>query len=207
MGLYKDFVIPWLIHLTMGNKEAARHRGKMVPTASGRVLEVGIGSGLNLPFYGDAVKSVVGLDPSRTLLSLAGKSRLAKTAPFAFELVEGSATDMPFESKSFDTVLTTWTLCSIEGADRALAEMRRVLTPGGRLVFVEHGRSPDAKVRHWQDRLNPAWHALSGGCNMNRDIAGLIGGAGFVIDGLETGYLVKGPRVLTYIYEGQARLV
>ena len=112
---------------------------------------------------------------------------------------------MPFESNSFDTVLSTWTLCSIANTDRALAEIRRVLAPSGRLVFVEHGRSPDGEVRRWQDRLNPAWGRLAGGCNMNRDIADLVQNAGFAIDGLETGYLVKGPRVLTYTYEGQAR--
>ncbi len=205
MGVYAKYVLPWAIHLTMKNKDATRHRMKLVPAARGRVLEVGIGSGLNLPFYGPEVSAVTGLDPSAELLSILRGRRKTSDAPFALDLIEGSATAIPFEDRGFDTVITTWTLCSIDEAAEALAEMRRVLKPEGELVFVEHGRAPEAGVSRWQDRLNPMWNRFSGGCNMNRDIEGMIRAAGFDMEQLETGYLVKGPRVLTYTYKGRAR--
>ncbi len=205
MGVYAKYVIPWAIHLTMKNKEATRHRQKVVPAARGRVLEVGIGSGLNLPFYGPEVSGVTGLDPSAELLGILRGRRRTSEAGFALDLIEGSAAAIPFADHDFDTVVTTWTLCSIDGAPEALAEMRRVLKPDGELVFIEHGRASEAGVSRWQDRLNPVWNRFSGGCNMNRDIEGLIRAAGFAVERLEAGYLIKGPRVLTYTYEGRAR--
>lgn len=202
MGLYTRYVVPHLIHVAMKNREATRLRRSLVPTADGRVLEIGIGSGLNLPFYGASVNSVVGIDPSMPLLrrvAQAGRDR-----PIGVEIVHGSAEQLPFDAGDFDTIVTTWTVCSIPDAAAALTEMRRVLKPAGALLFVEHGRAPDAAVRRWQDRVNPVWHAISGGCNVNRDISTLVRGSGFRIIREETGYLVKGPRLLTYTYMGQA---
>ena len=155
MGFYDRYVLPRLIHLSMRNKEAARHRRRVVPAARGRVLEIGIGSGLNLPFYAAEVTAVHGLDPSGELLSMARKA--AGGVPFSLEFVEGSAEAIPFDAASFDSVLTTWTLCSIPDASAALGEMRRVLKPGGALIFMEHGRSPERRVEAWQRRLTPLW--------------------------------------------------
>ena len=202
MGFYSEKLVPWLIHWGMQNKEAKRLRQHVVPRADGRVLEIGIGSGLNLPYYNE-IESLQGLDPSAVLLSLAmnGRSRV----PFTVTLLRASAEAIPFATGTFDSVVTTWTLCSIPDAPGALVEMRRVLKPNGKLLFVEHGRSADPGVARWQDRLDPLWHRCSGGCHMNRDVPALIRGAGFLIDQMESGYLVRGPRVLAYHFEGRAR--
>ncbi len=202
MGFYQRFIVPPMIALVMKTAEATRYREKIVPGVEGRVLEIGIGSGLNMPFYSDAVSAVVGIDPSPELLAMAQKR--ADKALITTELINSPAEDMPFESASFDTVLTTWTLCSIGEPLIALAEMRRVLKPAGRLVFVEHGRARARRVIAWQDRLNPIWRCFSGGCNLNREIDALIGNAGFAIAELETEYM-KGPKPLTFTYAGFAR--
>lgn len=186
----------------MRHRELAALRRRLLPAARGRVLEVGIGSGLNLPFYGKGVESLLGVDPSEALLVRA--ARAAKPLRFGVELLPRGAEDLPVASRSIDTVVTTWTLCTIPDAARALKEMKRVLKPEGRLLFVEHGHAPDPGVAAWQDRLNPLWNRCAGGCNLNRRIDGLIAEAGFRIERLETGYLVKGPRPLTYHYEGTA---
>jgi len=204
MGFYQSQVMPWLLHQAMKNKEATRQRRLVVPAASGRVLEIGIGSGLNLPFYGSAVSSLTGLDPSTKLLAMARKS--GQDLPFDVSLLNGSAEAIPCEDRSFDTLLSSWTLCSIGDLPVALQEMRRVLRPGGRLLFIEHGRAEERPIAAWQDRLNPLWRRISGGCNIDRRIDRLIGAAGFSFTALETGYLIKGPRVLTYSYKGEARL-
>lgn len=177
-------------------------RRRLLPAASGRVLEVGVGSGLNLPLYGSAVTSVLGIDPSNELLAKAAQA--ARTLPLKVDLLACGAEDIPAPAGSFDTVVTTWTLCTIPEAEQALKEMRRLLKPDGHLLFVEHGYSPEPRVAAWQDRLNPLWTRCAGGCNMNRPIDSLIRGAGFRIDRLETGYMVKGPRPLTYLFEGMA---
>jgi len=203
MNLYERWVLPRLIHLTMKHQEATRHRRSLIPAARGRVLEIGIGSGLNLPFYGRQVERVVGVDPSEELLALA-RGRL-EAAPFAVELQARSAEELPFEAGSFDSAVTTWTLCSVPDAGRALAEVRRALKPDGQLLFVEHGRAEAPGVAAWQDRLNRIWGRLAGGCNLNRPIAALIREAGFRIDDLEAGHLVKGPKLVTYLYRGRAR--
>jgi ubiquinone/menaquinone biosynthesis C-methylase UbiE len=166
------------------------------------VLEIGMGSGLNLAFY-DAgrVERVCGLDPA---VELQERSRVrAGASGVPVELLTGSAEEIPFDDASFDTVLTTFTLCSIPDVARALREMRRVLRPAGTLLFAEHGLAPDAGVARWQNRLNPAWLLISRGCNMNRPIAALIDEAGFAVDRVETLYL-PGPRVLGYNYWGAA---
>lgn len=203
MGFYQRHVVPRLIHLSMRNKQAARWRGRIVPAARGRVLEVGAGSGLNLPFYGPEVRSLTLLEPSDVLLGML-RAR-ARRAPFAAEPVQGVAEDLPFGAGAFDSVVMTWTLCSIADPGKALAQMRRVLTPGGALIFIEHGLSPDARVAAWQNRLNPLWTRCAGGCNLNRPIADLIRAAGFVLSEIETGHLIRGPRPMTYHYRGQAQ--
>jgi len=175
---------------------------RVVANATGRVLEVGIGSGLNLPFYSQSVNEIVGLDPSPRLLEMADEAARQSSVPV--ELIEGTAEAIPAEAASIDTVLTTWTMCSIPDLDKALEEMRRVLKPNGRVLFVEHGLAPEPRVAWWQDRLTPVWTHLSGGCHLNRAIEDVIKRAGFSIEQLDKGYLT-GPKIMTFMYEGLAR--
>ena len=202
MGFYQDQVVPLLINWSMRQKNLAAYRARIIPAAEGRVLEIGIGSGLNLPFYSRNVARVIGLEPSPRLLAMA--HRVERTGNGSVEFIEGSAEAIPLQVASVDTVVTTWTLCSIPDALRALRDMRRVLRPGGRLLFVEHGRAPDPNVIWWQDRLTPVWKRLGGGWHLNRAIGTLIEGAGFQFDRLETGYM-RGPKPMTFMYEGSAR--
>jgi ubiquinone/menaquinone biosynthesis C-methylase UbiE len=203
MGFYQDQIVPLLINLAMRHRKVAEYRGRVVPAAEGRVLEVGIGSGLNLPFYGAGVRQVIGLEPSPKLLAMARRAAGAQAG--TVELIKGSAESIPLDGASIDTVVTTWTLCSIPDAPRALGEMRRVLKPHGRLLFVEHGRAPEPNVVWWQDRLTPAWKRIGGGCHLNRAIAEMIEGAGFAFDRLQTGYMRGGPKTVAFMYEGSAR--
>jgi ubiquinone/menaquinone biosynthesis C-methylase UbiE len=202
MGFYQNQIIPLLIDLTMRQRNLAAYRSRVVPAAGGRVLEIGIGSGLNLPFYSRSVKHLIGLDPSPKLLAMARGKLPPDLSPI--ELVEGSAEAIPLENGSIDTVVTTWTLCSIPDAGRALREMSRVLKPTGRLLFVEHGLAPDPNVRWWQDHMTPVWRRLGGGCHLNRAIKLLIEDAGFQFERFETGYM-RGPKPMTFMYEGSAR--
>jgi ubiquinone/menaquinone biosynthesis C-methylase UbiE len=202
MGFYRERILPHLTHLAMRQENFSAYRRRVVSGASGRVLEIGIGSGLNLPHYGPGAERVVGIDPSQRLLSMSKRS--AAGTRRSITLIEGSAEDIPLEDASVDTVLTTWTLCTIPEVETALREMLRVLKPSGGLLFVEHGRSSDENVRRWQDRLTPLWRRISGGCHLNRPIRELIEDAGFRIEQLETGYM-KGLRPLTFICEGKAR--
>jgi ubiquinone/menaquinone biosynthesis C-methylase UbiE len=203
MGLYRKYIVPILINASMQNKELAARRRQLVPQARGRVLEVGIGSGLNLPFYGADVVELDGVDPSPELLRRA--QRRAKTLALPVRLHEASATQLPFSDGTFETAVMTWTLCSISEPEQALRELRRVLKPSGRLLFVEHGSSPDPGVAKWQRRIEPAWARLSGGCHVSRRMDELIRSAGFLLDDLSTGYL-PGPRPFTFTYQGQARV-
>jgi ubiquinone/menaquinone biosynthesis C-methylase UbiE len=202
MGFYQDQIVPLLINWSMRQKNLAAYRARIIPAAEGRVLEIGIGSGLNLPFYSRNVARVIGLEPSPRLLAMA--RRVERTGNGPMEFIEGSAEAIPLQDASVDTVVTTWTLCSIPDALGALHDMRRVLRPGGRLLFVEHRRAPDPNVIWWQDRLTPVWKLLGGGCHLNRAIGTLIEGAGFQFDGLQTGYM-RGPNPMTFMYEGCAR--
>jgi ubiquinone/menaquinone biosynthesis C-methylase UbiE len=202
MGFYSDIILPRLCDLAMRNKQLVPFRERVIGAADGRVLEIGVGSGLNLPFYRPSVAELVALEPAPRLVDMARGASRASTIPITF--VEASAEAIPLDAQCVDTVVTTWTLCSIPQAATALAEMRRVLRPGGKLLFVEHGRSPDASVRRWQDRLTPIWRSCCGGCHLNRPIAAMIEQAGFHIDRIETGY-IPGPRPMTFMYEGCAR--
>ena len=201
MGLYADWIVPHLCHLSMRNKRLLPYRRRVVAAAEGQVLEVGIGSGVNLPLYGVNVTRVLGLEPSPKLIDMAWQAARQTSVPTA--LLKGSAEQIPLEDRTIDTVVMTWVGCSIPDPGRALREMRRVLRPGGRLLFVEHGRSPEPGVQRWQDRLNPMWRHLSGGCHLNRKIDDLMHHAGFRIDRLETGYM-RGPKIMTFMYEGSA---
>jgi ubiquinone/menaquinone biosynthesis C-methylase UbiE len=199
MSFYGEYVLPHLINLSMRNRELTPYRERVISHAEGRVLEIGSGSGLNLPFYGRQVQEILGLEPSARLTAMA--QRAVAQAPVRF--IAGSAETIPIEDQSIDTVVTTWSLCSIPDAAQALAEMRRVLKPTGQLLFVEHGLAPEDKVRRWQHRLTPTWKKIGGGCHLDRPIGALIEDAGFRMHELETGY-AKGPKPLTFMYEGRA---
>ena len=201
MGFYERTIVPKLIELAMRQGPIQRYRQGLVPLARGRVLEVGVGSGLNLPLYTGAVREVIGVDPSEPLLDMA--RRRVSQAVVPIDLQRGSATDLPLESESVDTVVMTWTLCSIPDPLAALREMRRVLKPGGSMLFVEHGLSPEPGVARWQHRLTPLWRRLAGGCHLDRNIDALVRTAGFDLAQLQTGYS-QGPRPMTYMYEGRA---
>jgi ubiquinone/menaquinone biosynthesis C-methylase UbiE len=202
MGLYNDHILPHVINLTMSNRELRQYRQRVISRAEGRVLEIGIGSGLNLPFYGAQVDEILGLEPAARLLAMAQQT--ASKSRQAVKFIAGSAEAIPIEDKCIDTIVTTWTLCSIPDAIGALHEMRRVLRRDGQLVFVEHGLAPEDNVQRWQHRLTPVWKKLGGGCHLNRPIRTLIEGAGFGIAHLETGYM-KGPKPMTFLYEGWAK--
>ena len=202
MSFYQRYVIPPLTHLAMRQKQLLPLRQRVIGAAEGRVLEIGIGSGLNFPVYGGAVKSVIGLEPSSELLHMARARAEAATPPVT--LIDASAEAIPLDSGSVDTVVTTWTLCTIPNVAQAIAEMRRVLKPAGALLFVEHGRAPEPSVARWQDRLDPLWSRLAGGCHLNRKIDDLISGNGFRIESLENARL-PGLRTHTYLYQGGAR--
>jgi len=203
MGVYAKYVLPRLIDFAMRNKDAARLRAAWVPYAQGNVLEVGIGSGLNLPFYSREVQHVYGVDPSSELQRMA-QGRVTTGSPVIEFLCQSAEAPLPLTDSSVDTVVLTWTLCSIPDAARALAEMRRVLRTDGRLIFVEHGRAPDAGVATWQDRLTPLWKSITGGCHLNRQVDELLTAAGFQIAELTKSYLT-GPRPMTYTYQGFAQ--
>ncbi len=202
LNLYHDHVLPVLIDFAMRQHQLADYRNRVVPAAEGRVLEVGIGSGLNLPLYAASVDEIVGLDPSPQLLAKAREA--AERIGIPVELIEGSAERIPLDNKSIDTVITTWTLCSIPDVQGALREMRRVLKPDGRLLFVEHGRAPDRGVAVWQDRLTPLWRRIGGGCHLNRAVDDLLETSGFKIERIEQGYM-RGPKAIAFMYEGSAK--
>ena len=202
MGLYGKYVLPRVVHLACSARPNMRQREKLVPLASGRVLEVGMGSGLNLPFY-DArrVTKVWGLEPSPEMSKMA--SAVVEAVAFDVEFVSAGGEQIPLDSESFDTVLMTFTLCTIPDAERALREIARVLKRGGQLLFCEHGAAPDAGVRRWQNRINPLWRRLAGGCHLNRDIPGLIRRGGFEITRMDTMY-IPGWRPASFNYWGAA---
>ncbi len=203
MGLYAKFVLPRIIDLAMSNRKTRHLRAAWIPLACGEVLEVGIGSGLNLAFYSSEVRRVFGVDPSVELQRMARK----RLGSIDVEFLSQSAEEpLPLADGSIDTVVLTWTLCSIADPQRALKEMKRVLKACGKLIFVEHGRAPDPGVAVWQDRLTPLWKRIGGGCHLNRRIDEMIKQAGFQIPELTASY-IPGPRPMTYTYQGIARTI
>lgn len=204
MGFYAKYLLPRVIDLAMRNKEMTRLRAASIPRARGEVLELGIGSGRNLPFYSQQVERVYGVDPSGELQRMA-RSRAAGRVPVEF-LTQSAEEPLPLADASIDTIVITWTLCSIPNPLEALQLVKRVLKPSGRLIFLEHGRAPDRGIAGWQDRLTPFWKHLTGGCHLNRRVDELIVGAGFQIMDLKTFY-VPGPRAMTYTYQGSAQVV
>ena len=202
MNLYERHVLPYAIDCACGLPAVRRKRAAVVPLAAGRVLEIGIGTGRNIPHYDPAkVARVVGIDPAAQMHPLA--RRRMRRAGIAVELMALSAERIPLPDASFDTAVVTYSLCTIPDPVAALAEVRRLLVPGGRLLFCEHGRAPDEGVRRWQRRLQPLWGPLAGGCQLGRDIPALLEAGGFAATDMKTGY-IPGPRFATYHYWGSA---
>jgi SAM-dependent methyltransferase len=203
MGFYEKYVLPRIIHCVCGMKPNMRQREKIIPLAKGRVLEIGVGSGLNLPFY-DAgrVTHLWALDPSPELLKMARPA--ASRLNFPVEFVPAPAETIPLDDESIDEVVITYTLCSISDVPAALAQARRVLRPGGLLHFCEHGLAPEAHIRKWQNRLNGLWRTFSGGCNLNRDIPLMLRTGNFKLQSIDTMYL-PGWKPATFNFWGTAR--
>lgn len=202
MSAYARWVLPLLTDLAMRSPVVRAERLRFVPRATGDVLEVGVGSGLNIAMYGAEVRTLHALDPSPQLLRMARPRAAGARVPVRF--MRGSAEAIPLAEGAVDTVVTTWTLCTIPDPVRALREMRRVLRPDGRLIFVEHGRAPDPAVVAWQDRLTPLWRRIAGGCHINRPVDRLLEQGGFQITELDRGY-TSGWRAASYLYRGLAR--
>ena len=202
MNLYERYVLPRMIDFACGMGAVMKTRAQVVPLAEGKVLEIGIGTGLNLSFYDPLkVSEIVGVDPAVDMSPLARERAAQISIPvktIALELGQIQAADA-----SFDSIVCTFTLCTIPDAVAALREMRRVLKPGGKLLFSEHGLAPDAPVVRWQNRITPLWKPLAGGCHLNRDIAALITAGGFNIGDIQSSYL-KGPKPMTWVSRGWA---
>jgi SAM-dependent methyltransferase len=202
MGFYTRFLLPNIVNFTCGTKPCTRQREKVVPFALGSVLEVGFGSGLNLPFYDkEKVRRVWALDPSGELWALAEER--VRGAGFQVDFLKAAAEEIPLPDRSADTVLMTFTLCTLPDVSRALREMARVLKPGGELLFSEHGLAPDEHIRRWQNRLNPVWSVLAGGCNLNRPIPSLLEQGGFRLREISSMY-IQGWRPASFSYWGRA---
>jgi len=205
MGFYDSHILPRFINCACASKPIMKQREKVVPLAMGTVLEIGIGTGLNLPYYNaNRVDRVIGLDPSEASWKLA-RQRAAHLA-FELEFIGLPGEQIPLADASVDTVVVTFALCTIPDPVTALQGMARVLRPGGSLLFCEHGAAPDAKVRQWQDRINPLWRRIAGGCNLNRAIPQMLQQGGFSIADMQTSYLPGAPRIAGYNYWGSALL-
>lgn len=205
MGFYEQKILPKFINSACAAPPILKQREKVVPFAEGRVLEIGMGSGLNLPFYNaDKVDMVFGLEPSQGMRDLAAP--IAQAAPFEVRFLDLPGEEIPLEDNSVDSIVLTYTLCTIPDGPKALEQMRRVLKPGGKLLFSEHGKAPDAKVQKWQNRINPIWKIIGGGCHINKPIDTMISAAGFKMDSLETLYLPDTPQIFGFNYWGQASI-
>jgi ubiquinone/menaquinone biosynthesis C-methylase UbiE len=202
MGFYEDNIVPRIVDLACGRKDIAEHRREVASGLSGEVVEIGFGSGLNVPHYPAAVSKVLAVDPSEVGRRLAAKRLAAAPVPVEFAGLDGQ--ELPFESGSLDAALSTFTLCTIPDVGRALAEVRRVLRPGGKFYFLEHGLSPDPKTARWQERLTPLQRRLCGGCHFNRPVDELVTSAGFEISDLRNFRLAKVPKIVGYMYQGSA---
>ncbi|MDC2963467.1 class I SAM-dependent methyltransferase [Gammaproteobacteria bacterium] len=177
-------------------------RSELIPLAKGKVLEIGLGSGLNIPHYND-ISELIALEPSEELLALVQEN--SGEPKFPTEMLKASAEDIPLDSNTFDTIVMTWTLCSVTDPISALSEIKRVIKPGGNVIFAEHGQSPDENIRKWQRRINPVWSRIAGGCQLNREIEILYESSGFRFKSMERGY-IEGPKFATYNYRGIATL-
>ena len=202
MGLYDKYLLPRLVHLTCGQNPTMRQREKVVPLARGKVLEIGIGSGLNIPFYdAQKVDHLWGLDPSVEMWSIAQKK--AAEHHIDAEFLQSCAESIPLDNNSADTVVMTYTMCTIPEVHLALDEIRRILKPGGKLIFCEHGKAPDRNIERWQNRVNPIWKMFAGGCNLNRPIPDLLEQSGFKTSDMQTMYL-PGWKPASFNYWGTA---
>jgi ubiquinone/menaquinone biosynthesis C-methylase UbiE len=203
-SFYDRYLLPRLLNAACGAKPIMKQRAKVVPRAEGRVLELGVGLGRNLAFYDpEKVSELVGVDPAPELRDLALAA--PRDPRLSVRIEAGSAEALPFDDKSFDSVVCTFTLCSVCGPPQALAEARRVLKPGGRFLFCEHGLAPDADVAKWQRRVEPVWKRIAGGCHLTRPVASAIAGAGFALEKVETMYLPGTPRFAGWNEWGAAR--
>ncbi|EAQ97825.2 class I SAM-dependent methyltransferase [Congregibacter litoralis] len=204
MGFYERHLLPHFINCACGSKPIMKQREKIVPRAKGVVLEIGIGTGLNLPYYDrDNVERLIGLDPSEASWELAGER--ADNIGFPIEFIGLPGEEIPLEDNSVDTIVMTYSLCTIPDPVTALRGMGRVLRPGGVLHFAEHGRAPDEAVRRWQNRLDRPWGLIAGGCHLNRDIPRLLSEGGFHSDDQESMYLPSTPRFAGFNVWGSAR--
>jgi ubiquinone/menaquinone biosynthesis C-methylase UbiE len=206
MGFYSKYLFPHLLEWALGNPRLGKYRRRALETARGRVLEVGFGTGLNLPYYPPSVSEITAIDSENLLAEKTAGRIKAAAVPVHFVRLDASG-KLPFADAAFDSIITTWTLCSIDEVASALAEMRRLLKPDGRYLFLEHGRSEDGKTARRQDRFNPIEKVIGAGCNINRPIDRLIKTAGFEIEALERFAMPKTPRILGEMYEGTARRV
>jgi len=203
VGLYRKYILPKVVDLACKSASNKQQREKVIPLATGNVLEVGVGSGLNLPFYdGKKVVHLTAVDPSEEMWN--ENIIVTEDLPYEFEFIKSLAENIPAESNSYDTVVITYTLCTIKDASSALSEMRRVLKPGGKLLFCEHGKAPDKNVQRWQHIINPLWGLLGGGCDLTKNIPAIIEDNGFKIRNLDTGY-VPGWKVASFDYLGMAK--
>ena len=203
MSLYDKYVLPKFLNCACGSNPVSRQRQKVVPLVEGKVLEVGVGSGLNLPFYDKSkIDELWGLDPSKELSDMARK--VADRENIVVNFISSGAEEIPLPDSYFDSVLITYTMCTIPEVARANKEIKRVLKRGGKLIFCEHGEAPDENIRKWQKRINPFWGKLAGGCNIDRKIPTLIQNSGFEIVELEEMYLPKTPKIVGYNYWGYA---
>ena len=204
MSFYEKKILPKVLDLLCGSSPINYQRKKIVPKVSGNVLEIGIGSGLNLPHYNVSnISNITALDPAEELTDIA-KKRISEL-DLDIDVINCGAEEIPLESKSFDSILVTYTLCSIENLDDSMREIRRVIKDDGTLFFCEHGIAPDLKTKNWQNRINPIWKRLMGGCNINRDIPEIISNSKLEITDLETMFLPGTPRIAGFNYWGTAR--
>ena len=204
MSFYEKYILPRILNCACASEPITYQRKKVVPLAEGKILEVGIGSGLNLPFYDKSkIEEIWGIDPSEELNAIAKKVAIEECVNVNF--ITSSAEDIPFPSDYFDTVLITYTMCTIPSVLQANKEIRRVLKSSGKMIFCEHGVSPDENIKKWQKRLNSIWGKIAGGCNINRNIPMLIKSSGFKIIEMDEMYLPKTPRIAGYNYWGYAK--
>ncbi len=202
MNLYEQYCLPTLLNFACNLKAIQKQREKVVPLAQGKVLEIGMGSGLNIPFYDvEKIEMVWGLEPSKGMRKKAQAN--LRTAPFEIRWLDLPSEEIPLDDASVDTIVLTYTLCTIPDWHKALQQMHRVLKPGGKLVFCEHGKAPDKQIHQWQQKINPIWKRIAGGCNLNRPIPKYIEEGGFEIKTIDAEY-IPGPRIASYNYWGTA---